>query len=250
MNKETMSLERRKLGELDCAVVDAPGCGEAIEAVVVLCHGFGAPGEDLVPCAPELYSAGRKPLRNTRFVFPAAPIQMDPSGMYDSRAWWPIDMLKLQQLREAGELRDLRAEQPELLSQRRQQVTELIHQVKEEVGLAADRLIIGGFSQGAMLTTDVALSLPDSVGGLIVWSCTLLNEQVWQLAAETKAGLRVVQSHGRADPVLPFEGAELLKSMFAEHQLQNEFIEFSGQHTIPPQAITAAADLAADLLGE
>ncbi len=248
MNKETMSLERRKIGELDCAVVDAPGCDAAIEAVVVLCHGFGAPGEDLVPCAPELYSAGEKALRQTRFVFPAAPIQMDPSGMYDSRAWWPIDMLKLQQLKESGELRDLRMEQPELLSQRRQQVTELINQVKEEAGLAMERVVIGGFSQGAMLTTDVALSLSEQAGGLVVWSGTLLNKKVWQTKAATKAGLRVVQSHGRADPVLPFEGAELLKSMFAEHHLENAFFEFPGQHTIPPQAITAAANLVADLL--
>ena len=96
MTEETMTLERRRIGELDCTVVDGPGCTEQIRAVVVLCHGFGAPGEDLVPCAPELYSATETELRHVRFVFPAAPIQMDPSGLYDSRAWWPIDMVKLQ----------------------------------------------------------------------------------------------------------------------------------------------------------
>ncbi len=56
-----------------------------------------------MPCAAELFAARPGELAHVRFVFPAAPIQMDPTGMYDSRAWWPIDMIKLQSMMESGE---------------------------------------------------------------------------------------------------------------------------------------------------
>lgn len=244
-----MTMERRKIGELDCAVVDSPDCDQQIKALVVLCHGFGAPGEDLVPCAPELYSACPDELKGVRFVFPAAPIQMDPSGLYDSRAWWPIDMIKLQAIMESGEIRDMRQERPELLDQRNSQLSDVLAEITTEAGLGYDQVVLGGFSQGSMLATDVALSLPDMIGGLIVWSGTLLSEATWRERATVKSGLRVIQTHGRIDPVLPYVGAELLKEMFEEHGIETDFTGFQGQHTIPREAIEKASRMIAEVAG-
>lgn len=248
MTKSSLTMERRRIAELECTVVDSPGCTESIRGLVLLCHGFGAAGDDLVPCAGELYSSAARPLDGVRFVFPAAPIQMDPSGMHDARAWWPIDTMLQQQIMESGGVRDLRKEKPRLLLERRRQITDVIGLIQEEADLDASQTVIGGFSQGAMLTTDVALAFPKDLGGLIVWSGTLLNEKDWKRLASSKSELKVVQSHGQSDPVLPYQGAELLRSLFAVNQIKNNFIGFSGQHAIPQLGITAAAELIESIL--
>src|SRR5688500_15180988 len=59
--------------------------------VVVLLHGFGAPGEDLVP----LFRVLDVP-REVRFVFPAAPIEL-PLPLTDARAWWMIDLAEMEE---------------------------------------------------------------------------------------------------------------------------------------------------------
>jgi predicted esterase len=52
----------------------------------VLLHGFGAPGDDLLPLAEALDLP-------VRFVFPAAPLELGMGGFYgDSRAWWMLDL--------------------------------------------------------------------------------------------------------------------------------------------------------------
>ena len=238
-----MAMERRKIGELDCAVVSGPGCKDHVQVVTVLCHGFGAPGEDLVPCAPELFNASDVDLSNVRFVFPAAPMELDAGGMYESRAWWPIDMIKLQMMMATGETRDMRKERPELLETRCRQLREVVSQITDESGIGFDKVVLGGFSQGAMLATQVGLSFTENIGGLIIWSGSLLNEDQWVEYAGSRSGLKVIQSHGTNDPILPFGGAELLRDMFVKHGIETDFIQFPGQHTIPREAIEKAAEL-------
>ena len=62
------------------------GKGGGNGPLVVLLHGFGAPGDDLVPLSEYLDAP-----TGTRFLFPEAPISI-PMGFGDSRAWWMIDM--------------------------------------------------------------------------------------------------------------------------------------------------------------
>ena len=67
--------------EVHWAGLDAMVAGSGTGPIVVLVHGFGAPGDDLVPLADEISAPA-----GTRFVFPAAPLSLGP----DSRAWWMI----------------------------------------------------------------------------------------------------------------------------------------------------------------
>ncbi len=238
-----MKSVERKIGELDCTIVDAPGCEKAIRAIAVILHGFGASGRDLVPVAPELYRADPTGLAGVRFVFPMAPIKLDEFGDYDSRAWWPIDMIRLQEMMESGQIRDLRNDRPKLLEQRYVEMNEMIKIVQKEAGVDSNKTIVGGFSQGAMLATEVALRSEPQVGGLIVWSGTLLSEDSWRKHAGRLKDLSVVQSHGRIDPILPYVGAEWLKNLLVETGQQVKFASFNGPHTIPPAGITMATEL-------
>ncbi len=144
-------------------------------------------------------------------------------------------------------VRDLRNDKPDLLEKRRHQIIALLSQQTTQAGVDYQQLVLGGFSQGAMLATDVCLALPQRVGGLIVWSGSLLNEPEWTRLAKGKAGLQVVQSHGEFDPILPFAGAELLRDLFDSHGIKTQFLPFHGQHTIPQLGITYAADLIAKM---
>ena len=137
------------------------------------------------------------------FIFPGAPLELDP--MFDARAWWMIDMEKIQQLMERGETREMRSTSPDQLPLCREAITQVIEFAREEYSLKANQIVVGGFSQGSMLATDVALHYGEPLGGLIIWSGALINEPVWQECAKQQEQLRIVQTHGRIDPILPIE---------------------------------------------
>jgi phospholipase/carboxylesterase len=238
----------QSIAGLDCVVVDPMPQEYQPNLVVILCHGFGASGTDLVDCCRAMWELQPVDLAQVRFVFPAAPISLDPSGGYDSRAaWWPIDMERLNWMIATGQFRDLRHEQPELLPQRRDELEGLIGRVTAEAKLDPSSVVLGGFSQGAMLATDVALHLATPPAGLIVWSGTLLNESDWRVAAKRQTRFPVFQSHGRMDPILPFAAAEWLHEMFIEARFEAQFVPFDGMHEIPMPAMRGAAQLVAAL---
>jgi phospholipase/carboxylesterase len=200
---------------------------------VVLCHGFGASGHDLVGLAPYLVKQHPR-LADVRFVFPAGPIDLGELGFGDARAWWMIDMVALQQLASKPDaLREFRKLEPEGMADARKAVHALVMQLADATRLPMSKIVLGGFSQGAMIATDVALRLEEAPAGLVVLSGTLLLEDAWRAKATARAGLPVLQSHGTLDPVLPFAAAEWLAQLLRDAGMQHEFVPFTGGHTIP-----------------
>jgi phospholipase/carboxylesterase len=218
----------RRLGSLEARVLEPLS---AVRQAVVLCHGFGAPADNLVWMGEELR---RDPAlaASTAFVFPAAPLALDSVGLRGSRAWWLFDFLRMAQEGVAGALALLRREMPEGLGPARRQMLALLDQVCRQWSLSSDRLVLGGFSQGAMLATDVALRMEEPPRALCVFSGTLICEQEWSRRAPTRRGLRVLQTHGRRDPLLPFAGALALREVLAAAGLSVDFHPFDGAHTV------------------
>jgi phospholipase/carboxylesterase len=199
----------------------------------VLFHGFGAPGDDLVSLADALGGP-------VRFVFPAAPLEL--GGLYgDSRAWWMIDMARLERDR-AGST-DRRNEVPDGLPAARDQVLRLLEQVGSQFSVAADQIVLGGFSQGAMLALDVALHRAAPPAGLILMSGTLIANPVWQPRMATLAGVPVMLSHGRHDGLLPFHMTEVLRDQLTASGAVVDWQPFSGGHEIPRSVVAAAGAL-------
>ena len=150
-----------------------------------------------------------------------------------------------------GVLRDgatLRARVPEGLAQARRQLTACLEAVAQTSGLAPDRMVVGGFSQGAMVTTDLALRQDAAPAALVILSGTLTAEAEWRARASRRKGLRVLQSHGRQDPILPFEEAEALCQLLREAGLVVDFLPFDGPHTIPEEALERLGELLTSLL--
>ncbi|HEY2406423.1 MAG TPA: hypothetical protein VGI10_10495 [Polyangiaceae bacterium] len=202
--------------------------------VVILMHGFGAPAGDLVP----LWRTLPVP-REVRFVFPAAPLELEPGApaAFAPRAWWMIDVARFQARAMSGDLEPLFDEVPYGLDAARAAVTGMLDDLEGKLGVTSDRVILGGFSQGAMLATDVVLRDKRAFAGLVILSGTLIARREWSELMPARRGLQVLQSHGRADPILPFAAAERLHATLSEAGLGTEFVRFNGGHAIPDQAL-------------
>ncbi|HZS36388.1 MAG TPA: dienelactone hydrolase family protein [Polyangia bacterium] len=219
-----------KLGGLQARVtggVDGAGGGDG--PVAVLCHGFGAPGDDLVALGPML----RAPA-DTRFVFPAAPLTVE--GMEQMRAWWMIDLERLT----LGARRSFdTAEVPSGLAEARARLSALLDDVERELHTGGRRLVLGGFSQGAMLALDVALHRAAPLAGLVLLSSTLIAEREQTPLLAARRGLPVLLAHGQEDPLLPFSVAETLRERLASAGLDVEWMAFRGGHEIPLPVLRA-----------
>lgn len=237
-----MGAIRKRYGALDC-VVFPPTTGAPPRLCVVLCHGYGAPGSDLVPLGFELLARNDAFRDQVQLVFPAALLSMDEAGLYGGRAWWPINMQELLDSFANGDFRRLTVQEPPGLVRAREALLELLAEIQAETGLTTSQFVLGGFSQGAMLTTDITLHLPESTAGLCILSGTLICEPTWRELAPRRRGMHVFQSHGQTDTVLPLAGAMWLRQLLEEAGLHVDFLEFQGPHTIPPAALDHVAEL-------
>ncbi len=146
--------QRTRIESLDCIVVDG---GPSPEIAVVICHGYGASYEDLAPLSGEWIGLLGEQASKFRFVFPDAPHSLAELGMPEARAWWPINMARLAAAIQASQFDELHDQEPPGIEAAREVLCQTIGRVKEDLGGDATPLVLGGFSQGAMLTMDVAL---------------------------------------------------------------------------------------------
>lgn len=225
-------MESSKFGDLGAIVVEPDSKDLLAEQTVVLLHGYGAPGTDLVGLASELSA------RPSRYVFLQAPhVLAGTEGPFAGRAWWNIDMMALQVAVMTRNYEALARSQPEGLDEATEQLDVAISDILRVSGPAADRLYVGGFSQGAMLSCNWALLKERPIAGLIQLSGTVLNEDRWRAALPARRGLRVFQSHSPDDPVLPFELALRLKEMFEGAGTLHTWASFRGGHGIGPSVL-------------
>jgi phospholipase/carboxylesterase len=94
-----------------------------------------------------------------------------------------------------------------------------------------------------MLATDVTLRAERPPAALAILSGSLIAKGEWLPLMKARTALPVLQSHGRADPVLSFDVAEKLRQALTEAGLAVEFIAFNGGHGIPNGAVDALSKL-------
>jgi len=232
-------MRTKTLGGLTVRITGGSGgSGGGDGPLVVLLHGYGAPGHDLVGLADAFEGSPHAP----RFAFPAAPLAL-PAEYGTGRAWWHIDMMRLQMAMVTGQTRDMSREVPEGLDAARAKVVAMLGELRAELAVGSDPIWLGGFSQGAMLACDVALRTEEPLVGLALMSGTLLCEHEWLPRMPQRSGLRVLVSHGRQDPLLPFALAERLRDELQRAGAAVSWVPFSGGHGIAPEVLETLARL-------
>ena len=230
-----------RFGSLDCYAIDS---GPTPSIAVVICHGYGAPGTDLVGLAADWVDRIGEASERFRFVFPAAPNDLRHLGMPGGRAWWPLNMAQLAEKIESNRFEDLHGLEPEGLVSAREKLVETIEAVQTDLAAPFPRLVLGGFSQGAMVTMETSLrGLASPPELLIQFSGTLICKSAWKANLGKLANTKVFQSHGTRDPILPFTSATALRDLLGSSKVDVEFHSFNGPHTIDEDALEKTAKL-------
>ncbi|WP_235033389.1 alpha/beta hydrolase [Rubripirellula obstinata] len=238
---------RQKIGSLNCIVVDG---GQQPTVAVIICHGYGASLDDLAPLAGEWLTMLGDDASEFRFVFPDAPHSLAELGMPTARAWWPINMARLAQAVQANSFDDLHDETPPGIDEARAALDEVITETLAGMPTENPRLVLGGFSQGAMLTMDTTLRGTNEPPALLIqFSGTVICRSQWQDAAKDRLSkTKIFQSHGKIDPVLPFDSAVVLRDLLRMSGAKLEFHSFQGPHTIDGPSVEKVALMLADVL--
>ena len=193
--------------------------------LVVLMHGFGAPGTDLVG----LWRVLDVP-SDLRFAFPEAPHEIP--GMAGARAWWMVDFARAEKAMAEGP-RSYATEVPPGMEDATDRIVQMIEAMQEALGVPSERLMIGGFSQGSMAACNAVFTRSVTPGGLVILSGTPVNIEAWKRGMVSKSEVPVFQSHGLQDPLLSFQAAEQLRDEMREAGLSTDWIPFRGGHEIP-----------------
>lgn len=191
---------------------------------IFLFHGFGADASDLKGLSDVLTPENMK----INWVFPNGIFSVPIGPMMSGQAWWP---LTLSQLPTEWSLYS----PPELIH-----LMPKVWKMIDSFKIPWNKIILGGFSQGAMLATEIYLSAPETPAGLISFSGALIRKKEWSELLPKRSHAKVYFSHGEIDPVLPSSGTQKLIQLFKSHEVQCDFCSFRGGHEIPLNAITKA----------
>jgi phospholipase/carboxylesterase len=197
---------------------------ETPDASVIWLHGLGADGHDFEAIVPELALA---PGHGVRFIFPHAPIRpITINGGMEMRAWYDISDTGLErQVDESG------------IRESAQAIAALVdHEVDN--GIASNRIILAGFSQGGVIALHLGLRYPHRLAGILALSTYLsLPETLAEEADPVQQKLHIFIGHGTQDPMVPethgSRSAQLLRS--ADYLV--EYQTYPMQHAVSPAEI-------------
>lgn len=207
----------------------APLSGTAPDALVVLLHGYGSNGDDLIALARMIQPA----LPKAAFVAPNAISQIP--HMAAAYQWWPIETFSMAE-RTAG----AEAAAPALDA--------FLTAELEAAGLPGDRLLLVGFSQGTMMALHVGLRRAEAVAGIVGISGMLVAPD--QLEADIRSRPPVLLIHGTEDDVVPFRSMDLAKAALAAAGVPVETHASTGLgHSIGQDGLAAAAAFARATIG-
>lgn len=162
-----------------------PASGRKAQQIVVLLHGYGSNGADLIGLAPHW----RRVLPDALFIAPNAPERCPGSGGYQ---WWGLSSLARADLA-AGARRAAPA------------LDAFLDALLEQHGLIEERLLLVGFSQGTMMALHVGPRRERALAGIIGFSGMMAAPG--SLARDLKTRPPVLLVHGGADPVVPVAGS-------------------------------------------
>jgi phospholipase/carboxylesterase len=201
---------------LDCIELQT---GPNPRASIVVLHGLGADGNDFVPIAQELQLAA---LGDVRFVFPHAPtMPVTINGGMVMRAWYDI----------VGT--DLVKREDEIGLRKSMALVETLLGAERDRGIAPERTVLMGFSQGCALTLLTGLRHAHRLAGLVGLSGYLpLAASTAAERSEANGQTPVFLAHGQYDGVVPIARAAASRELLVSLGQPVEWHEYPVQHSV------------------
>jgi len=195
-------------------------------AAIIWMHGLGADANDFVPIVKELDLSNCPAIR---FVFPNAPqIPVTLNGGYIMRAWYDI----------AAAGTDINKREDEAgLRQSQQQIDALIAR-ENACGIATDKIILAGFSQGCAMALQTGLRHPQKLAGIMGLSGYIpLADKVEAERHAANQDAPIFLVHGASDPVIPIQRAQQSRDLLLSLGYAIEWHDYWMQHSVSPQEI-------------
>lgn len=205
-------------------VVIQTGAGEA-DACVIWLHGLGADGHDFEPIVGELDLPTTMVLR---FIFPHAPMMpVTINNGYVMRAWYDIPSM------------DIGGAQDEQGIRRSRHTVESLIEQQIEAGIASERIVLAGFSQGGAVILHTGLCYHRPLAGLMALSTYLpLAQSLAEEKNQANQAVPIFLAHGSQDPVVPLRLAELSHGQLLQQGYQPQWRLYPGmQHGVSAQEV-------------
>ncbi len=203
-------------GGLDAIEIET---GSRPVAAVLWMHGLGADGHDFVDLVPAL---GLPERPGVRFVFPHAPMRPVTinHGMV-MRAWYDVRG-------DAG----VRREDEEGVRESARRIEGLVARERQR-GVAPERLVLAGFSQGGAMALHTGLRHAERLAGILALSCFLpLPDTVAAEAAAANRATPVFMAHGTHDAVIPPARARGARDVLAGLGYAVDYREYPMPHAV------------------
>jgi len=191
--------------------------GEAPTLALVWLHGLGADGYDFLPIVPELALPSA-----TRFVFPHAPIRpVTINGGAPMRAWYDIYSFGPGGVEDEAGVRASAATVERLVAR------------EAERGMARERIVVAGFSQGGAVALHAGLRSAEPLGGILALSTYLpLADRLAAERSAASAGLPIFMAHGRQDPVVGLALADRSRDVLARLGYKVDWHTYDMGHSV------------------
>ena len=202
----------------------------APDAAVIWLHGLGADGHDFEPIVPELRL---DPGINIRFVFPHAPMMpVTINQGFVMRAWFDV---RTADIGAEVDAKGIRASA--------KLVNELID-TEIDNGIAPERIVLAGFSQGGAIVLQAGLRYQKRLGGIIAMSTFLpLADSLESEKSDANAATPIFLAHGSEDPVVPVDLAYRAQKELEREGYEVEWHEYKGMaHSVSEQEIFHLAE--------
>ena len=207
---------------LDCVEIET---GTHPTHSVIWMHGLGADGNDFAPLVPALKVTRSRAIR---FVFPNAPHQpVTINGGMVMPAWYDILVPSLvRQEDEAGILASERA------------INELIEREITR-GVAPERIVLAGFSQGCAMTLHIGLRQKHRLAGLIGLSGYLpLANKAKEHWSPANQKTPVFLAHGTIDPVVTLDRGTATRDLLMAQGYDLRWHTYMMPHSVCPEEVS------------
>ena len=196
---------------------------------LVLNHGRGADENDLFGLLDEL-----DPERRLLGVTTGAPwIGVPPGG----RHWYVVERVGYPH--------------PDTFGRSFSALGQSIDGLLAERGIEPSRVVLGGFSQGTVMSYALALGADRPVpAGVVAMSGFIPEVEGWRADLGSRSALPVFIHHGAADPVIGVDFARSARRTLQEAGIEPDYRESDAGHWLPPEVVGAAREFVASTVPE